>query len=89
MKNVQVQKCELLATESAVDDCYEEATDPSPARKLKEMRYAIGLEKKYNKDDILRGYLNIIGFGGTVYGIESAANYYFNATAATLNWPTK
>ena len=87
VKNVQVQKCELLTSESAVDDCYEEATDPSPARKLKEMRYAIGLEKTYNKDDILRGYLNIIGYGGTVYGIEAAANYYFNTTAANLTLP--
>ncbi|MFP3814117.1 transglycosylase domain-containing protein, partial [Bacillus sp. SIMBA_005] len=27
---------------------------------------------------------NIANFGGTVYGIESAANYYFSTTAANL-----
>ena len=32
-----------------------------PDRKLKEMRYAITLEKKYSKDEILLGYLNIAG----------------------------
>ena len=46
-------------------------------RKLKEMRYAIALEKKYSKNEILLGYLNIAAFGGRVYGIESAAQYYF------------
>ncbi|WP_448003678.1 transglycosylase domain-containing protein [Agromyces bauzanensis] len=46
-------------------------------RKLKEMRYAIALEKKYPKDEILLGYLNIASFGGRVYGIEAAAKYYF------------
>ncbi|HSP76083.1 MAG TPA: PASTA domain-containing protein, partial [Cryobacterium sp.] len=45
---------------------------------------AIGVEKQYAKDDILRQYLNITGFGGTVYGIESAANYYYNVNAASL-----
>jgi membrane peptidoglycan carboxypeptidase len=49
------------------------------------MKLAIGVEKKYSKQDILLGYLNIAGFGGQVYGIESAARYYFNTTAANLN----
>ena len=53
-------------------------------RKLKEMRLAIGVEKRYSKSEILLGYLNIAGFGGTVYGIEAAANYYFSTTAANL-----
>ena len=52
-----------------------------PDRKLKEMKYAIGLEKKYSKDDDPRGYLNIAGFGGHVYGIEAAAQYYFGTHA--------
>ncbi len=36
------------------------------------------------ENDILLGYLNIANFGGTVYGIEAAANYYFSTTAANL-----
>ncbi|MEL4320104.1 transglycosylase domain-containing protein [Leifsonia sp. YIM 134122] len=83
VKNVLVQKAEAAAkTEEEMQAAYAEATDPTPDRKLKEMRLAIGVEKKYSKDDILKGYLNIAGFGGRVYGIQSAAQYYFGGTSA-------
>ena len=59
----------------------------TPAREIKEMRLAIGAERKFPQNDILRQYLNITGFGGTVYGIEAAANYYFGTTAAELTLP--
>ncbi|HET8779839.1 MAG TPA: transglycosylase domain-containing protein, partial [Agromyces sp.] len=64
--------------------CYDTATEVAIDRKLREMRLAIGVEKRYTKDEILLGYLNIAGFGGTVYGIEAAANYYYSTTAANL-----
>ncbi|WP_240036886.1 transglycosylase domain-containing protein [Leifsonia flava] len=83
VKNVLVQKAELEAkTEEEKEAAYAEATDPTPDRKLKEMRLAIGLEKKYSKDDILKGYLNIAGFGGRVYGIQAASQYYFGGVPA-------
>ncbi|GGR20942.1 transglycosylase domain-containing protein [Agromyces mediolanus] len=63
----------------------EEATKTTPDRKLKEIRYAISIEKKYPKDEILRGYLNIAAFGGRVYGVESAAKYYFGKSAADVS----
>jgi membrane peptidoglycan carboxypeptidase len=84
VKNVLVQKCEMLPTDDEIQSCYDEATVTSVARKLKEMRLAIGVEKKYAKNDILRQYLNIAGFGGRVYGIEAAADYYYSSTATTL-----
>jgi membrane peptidoglycan carboxypeptidase len=87
VKNVLVQKCEMMNDAKKQKACYAAATATSPDRKLKEMRLAIGVEKKYSKDDILRQYLNITGFGGTVYGIEAAANYYFSTTAASLTLP--
>lgn len=65
--------------------CYDTVTETSIDRKLKEMRLAIGVEKRYTKNEILLGYLNIAGFGGTVYGIEAAANYYYNTSAANLS----
>ncbi|WP_448005070.1 transglycosylase domain-containing protein [Agromyces bauzanensis] len=64
--------------------CYDAVTETTIDRKLKEMRLAIGVEKRYSKSEILLGYLNIAGFGGTVYGIEAAANYYYSTTAANL-----
>ena len=69
-------------TEEEKEAAYDAATETSPERKLKEMRYAIALEKKFSKDEILRGYLNIAAFGGRVYGIESAAQYYFGGKHA-------
>ncbi|QHC57841.1 transglycosylase domain-containing protein [Rathayibacter sp. VKM Ac-2760] len=85
VKNVLVQKAESITDEAARDEAYKLATDPTPERKLKEMRLAIGLEKESSKDDILLGYLNIALFGGTVYGIEAAANYYYGIPASQLS----
>ncbi|WP_241980004.1 transglycosylase domain-containing protein [Cryobacterium glaciale] len=87
VKNVLIQKCEVMTDADAAKSCYDDATKTTADRKLREMRLAIGLEKKYEKADILRGYLNIAGYGGTVYGIEAAANYYFNTTALALTLP--
>ena len=89
VKNVLLQKCEALPVKTTeqktkYQQCVEDSTGVSPDRKVKEMKYAIGIEKKFTKDQILVGYLNIAGFGGTVYGIESAAHYYYNTTAANL-----
>jgi membrane peptidoglycan carboxypeptidase len=84
VKNVCVQEAENLRTQKAIDAAYAVCTDTSVTRKLKEARLAISLEKQYSKDQILLGYLNIAGFGGRVYGIESAAEYYFDTTAAKL-----
>ncbi len=55
--------------------------------KVREMKLAIALEKKYTKDDILKGYLNIVYFNNNVYGIEAAANFYFGVHAKDLTLP--
>jgi membrane peptidoglycan carboxypeptidase len=81
------QKKKQAAQNKKYRACYADATETTPDRKLQEMKMAIGLEKKYSKNQILQGYLNIAGFGGQVYGIESAARYYFGATANTLTLP--
>lgn len=53
-------------------------------RKLQEMKYAIGLEKKYSKQAILAAYLNIVGMGGNTYGVQAAAQEYFSTSASNL-----
>ncbi|WP_183094221.1 penicillin-binding protein [Nocardioides stalactiti] len=60
------------------------ATDDTYARKLRELRYAIALEKKYSKDWILERYLNTAYFGDGAYGIQAAAQHYFNVNASEL-----
>ena len=60
------------------------ATAETYQRKLNELRYAIAFEEKYSKNWILERYLNIAYFGDGAYGIEAAAEHYFNTTAADL-----
>lgn len=89
VKNILVQRCEAqAATEEEKLNCWTQATtavgDEGIQRKLQEMRYAIALEQKYDKEDILLGYLNIANFGGTTYGIDAAAKYYFGVAAKDL-----
>lgn len=48
------------------------------SRKINEMAYALELEKKYTKDQIMEAYLNTVLFGSNIYGIKMAARYYFN-----------
>ncbi|MEO9321997.1 transglycosylase domain-containing protein [Nocardioides sp. C4-1] len=60
-------------------------TDDTYARKLKELRYAIALEKKHSKDWILERYLNTVYFGDGTYGIQAAARHYFGVNARKLN----
>lgn len=89
VKNILVQRCEAEAeTEEEKLDCWTDATtavgDEGIQRKLQEMRYAISLEKSYDKETILLGYLNIANFGGRTYGIEAAAKRYFGVSAKDL-----
>jgi membrane peptidoglycan carboxypeptidase len=81
IKNVYVQRAEALPSEEERTAAYAEATATSTERKLKEIKLAIGLEKRFNKEQILEAYLNISGFGGNTYGVEAAANRYFGVSA--------
>ena len=50
----------------------------SITRKFKEIIRALNFERKYSKDEILELYLNIVNFGSGCYGVQTAANLYFN-----------
>ena len=52
--------------------------DKNYTRKIKEIMLAIEMERKYSKPQILEMYLNSIYFGGGAYGVENAANLYYN-----------
>ena len=53
-------------------------------RKLKEMSYAILLENKFSKDEILERYLNEVYYGQQSYGVADAAKTYFGKTVNQL-----
>jgi membrane peptidoglycan carboxypeptidase len=60
------------------------ARAPNLARKITELRYALALEEKYRKDEILEKYLNIAYFGAGAHGVEAAARRFFSTSAANL-----
>ncbi|MFF5076876.1 transglycosylase domain-containing protein [Actinoplanes sp. NPDC000266] len=79
VRNVLKEDPTLTASERA------EATEDTPARKLREIEYAIQLETKLSKKQILQNYLNLVYFGNGAYGIEAAARRVFNTTPAKLD----
>jgi penicillin-binding protein 1A len=56
----------------------------TPRRKAQELLLAVWLEAKFSKKQILELYLNRVYFGAGAYGIEAAAQRYFNKPAAKL-----
>jgi membrane peptidoglycan carboxypeptidase len=77
VKNVFVESAATDADASA-------ARARNIGRKLKEMRYALALERSLSKDQILERYLNIAYFGAGAYGVEAASRRYFNKAAKDL-----
>ena len=62
------------------------ATEQTTERKLREIKYAMALEKTQSKDEILTGYLNIAPFGPITYGVEAASQRYFSKSASELDY---
>ncbi len=54
-------------------------------RKLREMILAWRIERRFSKDDILKMYLNQVFYGHNAYGVEAAAQIYFNKSAKDLS----
>lgn len=53
-------------------------------RKLREIYRALCLSRAYSKETILEAYLNTISFTGTIQGVQTAANEYFNKDVSQL-----
>jgi membrane peptidoglycan carboxypeptidase len=62
------------------------AIETTPARKLREIRMALTLDKTFTKPEILTRYLNLVSFGNNAFGVQDAAQTYFGIDASQLNW---
>src|SRR5258705_350137 len=62
------------------------AIETTPARKLREIRMALTLDKTFSKPETLTRYLNLVSFGNGAFGIQEAAQTYFGINASELNW---
>ena len=61
------------------------ADERSIERKAKEVLLAIELERRLTKPEILQTYVNVVFWGGNVYGIRAAAQTYFGKDPSELN----
>jgi penicillin-binding protein 1A len=59
----------------------------SLVRKIKEALIAIYLENRYTKPELLKLYFDRAYLGGGSYGVEAAAQYYFNKSIREVNLP--
>ncbi|GAA1699149.1 transglycosylase domain-containing protein [Fodinicola feengrottensis] len=73
-----------LALTATSDAARAAAVQQTLGRKLREIRYAVALEKKFNKQQILEKYLNTVYFGRGAYGVAVAAQRYFNKSVDQL-----
>ncbi|OII15510.1 transglycosylase domain-containing protein [Curtobacterium sp. MCBA15_008] len=84
VRNIKMNQALELPTKEAQQKAYNEAVEQTIPRKLEEMKLAIGLAKKYTHKEILTGYLNIAYFGDQTYGVQAAAQHYYNKSATDL-----
>lgn len=75
----------LLIENAETEEEVESASARTLSRKLTELRYAIDIEERLTKDEILEGYLNLSYFGAGAHGVEVAAKRYFSVSAADLD----
>ncbi|MHB9145099.1 MAG: transglycosylase domain-containing protein [Symbiobacteriia bacterium] len=64
-------------TQQLAGNAFLNRQDKTLIRKAKEAVYALELERRYTKDEILEAYLNQVPFGHGAYGVEAAAKIYF------------
>ncbi|MEV6984570.1 transglycosylase domain-containing protein [Sphaerisporangium sp. NPDC051017] len=76
---------QVIFNKAETDEEKAAAIAPTVSRKLNELRYAMAVEEKYTKDQILERYLNIAYFGASSYGIQAASKRFFDKPAAELN----
>ncbi|WP_214408601.1 transglycosylase domain-containing protein [Sphaerisporangium fuscum] len=76
---------QVLLNSADTDKEKNAALEASYTRKLRELRYAMAVEQKYTKDQILEKYLNIAYFGAGANGVEAAARRFFGVPAARLD----
>lgn len=80
VKNAMIEEGRVLDDDRMIA----RATERTITRKLNEARYAIAVENKLSKEEILTGYLNLAQFGPSQWGVESASRYFFGVPASKV-----
>ncbi|WP_413336272.1 transglycosylase domain-containing protein [Brevibacterium sp. GP-SGM9] len=87
VKNVLAENAHAEENSEGVAAAKESEGTAGYARKLREAKLAVAVEKKYDKKDILNRYMNINNYSGSpnAYGVEAAAYKYWGIHAKDLN----
>lgn len=85
MKSKKIVQGGSTITQQLVGMSKLDRSEKTYKRKLHEALIALKVEREYSKDDILEIYLNRVYFGHGAYGIEAAAQTYFDKHARELN----
>lgn len=80
VNNLLVNNQELTGSEESTISGQKDYAD-----KIRELKYAVSIEKEMSKDEILKGYLNLVLFSGREYGVQAAAQYFYSVDAKDLN----
>ncbi|MFW5796707.1 MAG: penicillin-binding protein 1A, partial [Alkalispirochaeta sp.] len=72
-------------TQQLAGHVYTDRNEISITRKLKELWWALQMERQFTKYEILEQYLNRMWFGHGNYGIEAASQFYFGHSATELS----
>ena len=71
-------------TQQIAGTLYCDRTDYSITRKVVELWWAIQMERRFSKDEILELYLNKVYLGGGTYGVNAASKHYFGHGAEEI-----
>ncbi|HON13306.1 MAG TPA: PBP1A family penicillin-binding protein [Treponema sp.] len=71
-------------TQQLAGTLYLDRSERSITRKLRELWWALQLERRYSKNEILELYLNKMYMGAGTYGVEAASKYFFGHSAREI-----
>jgi penicillin-binding protein 1A len=71
-------------TQQVAGTLYTDRSERSYSRKLRELWWAIQMERRYTKNEILEIYLNYMYMGPGVYGVEAASKFFFGHSAKDI-----
>ena len=72
-------------TQQVAGTLYTNRSERSYRRKIKELWWALQLERRYTKNEILEIYLNYMYMGPGTYGVEAASKYFFGHSASEIS----
>jgi len=72
-------------TQQVAGTLYTDRTEKTIKRKIKELWWALQMERRYTKNEILEIYLNYMPMGPGTYGVETASKYFFGHSAKEVS----